>query len=81
MGLDPVNHHNTEQLILKLKQKKERSIVIVTHDVESACRMGDSIVMLHEGKFIFEGTPQELKASKDRRVLAFLDPAHYSSLN
>jgi phospholipid/cholesterol/gamma-HCH transport system ATP-binding protein len=80
VGLDPVNHYNIEQLILKLKQKKGRAMVIVTHDVESACRLGDSIVMLHEGKFIFEGKPQELKAQRDPRILAFLDPAQHSNL-
>lgn len=77
VGLDPVNHHNIEQLILKLKQKKERSMIVVTHDVESACRMGDSILMLHEGKFIFEGTPQALQQSQDPRIRAFLNPAQH----
>ena len=80
VGLDPVNHHNIEQLILKLKQKKDRSIVVVTHDIQSACRLGDSIVMLHEGKFIFEGKPQDLKSQRDPRILAFLDPANHSNL-
>lgn len=75
VGLDPVNHYNIEQLIIKLKHRAERAIAVVTHDVESAYRMGDSIVMLHEGKFIFEGTPKELRAEKDPRILAFLNPA------
>lgn len=74
VGLDPVNYHNIEQLILKLKAQKF-TIVIVTHDVASAVKLADSIVMLHEGKFIFEGTPEALKASHDPRVKAFLDPA------
>lgn len=74
VGLDPVNHYNVEHLILKLK-KKLFTIVIVTHDVESACRMADSIVMIHEGKFIFEGPPEELKKSRDPRITSFLDPA------
>jgi len=75
VGLDPINHFNIEQLILKLKERRA-TIVIVTHDVESAMRLGDSIVMLHEGKFIFEGTPEELKRNTDKRVSSFLDPAN-----
>lgn len=75
VGLDPVNFFNIEQLILKLKQETTRTLVIVTHDVESAVLLADSIVMLHEGKFIFEGTPEELKNQKDKRIQAFLDPA------
>jgi len=78
-GLDPINLYNTEQLILKLKEKERVTMMIVTHDVESAMDLADSIVMLHEGKFIFEGTPEELKHSKDKRVRAFLNPASVSS--
>jgi phospholipid/cholesterol/gamma-HCH transport system ATP-binding protein len=79
VGLDPVNHHNIEQLIMKLKDGTRRSIVIVTHDIASACKMADSIVMLHQGRFIFEGTPQQLRDSKDPRILAFLNPAQYGN--
>lgn len=75
VGLDPVNFYNIEQLINKLKEQRKSTLVIVTHDVESAMFLADSIVMLHEGKFIFEGSPAELKNSKDKRITAFLDPA------
>ena len=74
-GLDPINHYNTEQLIIKLRKKTHTTLVIVTHDVESACRLADTIVVLHQGKFIFEGTPEELKQNPDPRVQEFLDPA------
>lgn len=77
VGLDPVNHFNIEQLILKLKQETRRTMLIVTHDVESACRIADSIAMVHEGRFIFEGTPQNLKNQTDGRIRAFLDPASF----
>lgn len=76
VGLDPINAFNIEQLILKLKKRGNVSLLIVTHDVASASRLADSIVMLHEGKFIFEGTPQALKGHQDLRVRAFLDPAN-----
>lgn len=79
VGLDPVNLFNTEQLILKLKENPKRSMIVVTHDIQSATRLADSIVMLHEGKFIFEGTPAELLRSTDERIQAFLDPAKFYS--
>ena len=75
VGLDPNNTFNVEQLILRLKGNRSASMVIVTHDVSSAMRLADSIVMLHMGKFIFEGTPEELRRCEDRRVQTFLDPA------
>ncbi len=74
VGLDPINLFNVEQLILKLKQQHKRTMVIVTHDVGSAFRLADSIVMLHEGKFIFEGTAEALKQATDKRIREFLDP-------
>ncbi len=76
VGLDPVNFFNVEQLILKLKHQQKATMVIVTHDVESAVRTADSIVMLHEGRFIFEGPAEDLKRQQDGRIRAFLDPAH-----
>ena len=78
VGLDPLNAFNIEQLIIKLKHNRNATIVIVTHDVRSAMRLADSIVMLHEGKFIFEGTSEELKKQTDKRIQSFLDPAALS---
>ncbi len=77
VGLDPVNLYNIEQLILKLKHSKKRALIVVTHDIASACKIGDSIMMVHKGRFIFEGTPAELRETKDDRVLEFLDPARF----
>lgn len=74
-GLDPINFYNIEQLMLKLKHRKDTTIVVVTHDVESAYRLADSVVVLHQGKFIFEGAPEALRTNEDRRVQAFLNPA------
>ena len=73
-GLDPINHFNIEQLILKLRKRPNTTNVVVTHDVGSASRLADSIIILHQGKFIFEGTPEALKQNMDSRVQAFLDP-------
>jgi phospholipid/cholesterol/gamma-HCH transport system ATP-binding protein len=80
-GLDPINVYNVEQLVMKLKQRRDITLVIVTHDVGSASRLADSIVILHEGKFIFEGTPEAMKQSEDPRVLTFLDPSKGARIN
>ncbi len=73
-GLDPLNTYNIEQLVMRLKKTGKASIVIVTHDVKSALLVADSIVMVHEGKFIFEGTPKDIQHEKDKRIRLFLDP-------
>lgn len=73
-GLDPINSFNMELLILKLKESRQVTIVIVTHDVGSALRLADSVAMLHEGKFIFEGSPEALQKSSEPVVRAFREP-------
>jgi len=79
-GLDPLNTYNIEQLVMRLKKTEKASIVIVTHDVKSALLLADSIVMVHEGKFIFEGTPKDIQHEKDKRIRSFLDPENYFKL-
>ncbi len=81
VGLDPINFFNIEQLIVKLQKKQKATLVIVTHDVDSAMHLADSIVMLHDRKFIFEGSPADLKHHQDKRVRAFLDPASVYSFD
>jgi len=80
VGLDPINHYNVEQLILKLKHESKATLLVVTHDIESAMRIADSVVMLYEGRFIFEGPPQDLKKNTDNRIRAFLNPSEAGML-
>ena len=46
--------------------------IVVTHDMQTAFKVGDRIVMLHEGKVIFDGTPAEIQKSEDVRVKQFV---------
>jgi phospholipid/cholesterol/gamma-HCH transport system ATP-binding protein len=62
-GLDPIRSDVINELILKLKRELNVTSVIVTHDMQSAFKVGDRIVMLHEGKLIFDGSPQEIQQS------------------
>ena len=80
VGLDPVNYYNVEKLIARLKKKVHRSIIIVTHHVTSAMRLADSIVMLYNQQFIFEGTPEDLRNIEDPRVKTFLHPSSQSPI-
>src|SRR6185369_8701681 len=63
-GLDPVRSDVINQLILKLQRELKVTSITVTHDMASAFKVADRIVMLHEGKLIFDGTPEEVKASE-----------------
>src|SRR6476660_7716653 len=71
-GLDPVTSAEIDQLILDLNHKLGVTSVVVTHEMDSAFRIADRMVLLDRGKFIISGTPQELRDSKDALVHQFV---------
>src|SRR5687768_5245805 len=71
-GLDPIRSDVINELILKLKRELSVTSIVVTHDMQSAFKVGDRIVMLHEGRIIFDGTPQEIQQSEHPVVRRFV---------
>lgn len=71
-GLDPIRSDVINELILKLKREMEVTSIVVTHDMNSAFKVGDRLVMLHEGKIIFDGTPDDIERSSDPVVRRFV---------
>src|SRR3954464_1241649 len=71
-GLDPVRADVINQLIVKLKQELKVTSITVTHDMASAFKIADRIVMLHEGKLIFDGTPAEIQNTRVPIVRQFV---------
>jgi phospholipid/cholesterol/gamma-HCH transport system ATP-binding protein len=72
-GLDPIRSDIIDELILKLQRELHVTSVVVTHDMHSALKVGDRIVMLFEGKIIFNGTPRELKECQIPEVRRFFE--------
>jgi phospholipid/cholesterol/gamma-HCH transport system ATP-binding protein len=73
-GLDPITAHATDQLILETGRRREVTSVVVSHHLPSIFRISDRIAMLHQGKIIIYGTPDEVRASTDPIVQRFLNP-------
>ena len=71
-GLDPIRSDVINELILKLQRELKITHIVVTHDMASAFKVGRRIVMLHEAKLIFDGTPQEIQNTDDPRVKRFV---------
>src|SRR3954453_15846026 len=71
-GLDPVRSDVINELILKLQRELKVTSIVVTHDMASAFKVGDRIVMLHEGRIIFDGTPEQIKSSTEPIVKRFV---------
>ena len=70
-GLDPANTLNVLSLMQRLKEKGLASI-FVTHDIAAAMSLCDRIVVLHEGKIIFNDTPTNFQNSTDPIVAKFV---------
>ena len=60
-GLDPVTSAEIDQLIIDLNKKLGVTSVVVTHEMDSAFRIADRMVLLDRGKFIVSGTPDEMQ--------------------
>ena len=64
-GLDPIMADAIDSLMVKLKEALRTTAIAVTHDMKSAYKIGDRIVMLHEGRIVAEGTPDEVRDTTD----------------
>jgi len=71
-GLDPIRADMINELILKLHESLGTTSVVVTHDMHSARKVGDRIVMLHGGRFIADTTPEGLNRIDNAVVARFV---------
>jgi phospholipid/cholesterol/gamma-HCH transport system ATP-binding protein len=71
-GLDPITAAGLDNLILELKDTLGMTIVVITHELESAFRIADQMIVLDKGNLVSAGSPKEIQASEDARVLQFL---------
>jgi phospholipid/cholesterol/gamma-HCH transport system ATP-binding protein len=88
-GLDPIMSDVINELILRVHQRPETTNVVVTHDLTTAHKVADRIIMLYplsrlekdESQIIFTGTPEELDTSIDPRVRQFIEGKAGQRLN
>lgn len=71
-GLDPIRSDVINEMILKLQRELKVTSITVTHDMNSAFKIANRIVMLHEGKLIFDGTPADIQATQQPVVKRFV---------
>jgi len=80
-GLDPIMSDVINELMIRTRDRYEVTSVIVTHDMHTARKVADRVVMLYplnrlkadESQILFDGPPDKLNASKDRRVTQFIN--------
>ncbi len=71
-GLDPITADVINDLIVSLNQRLLVTSIAVTHDMTSAFKIAERIVMLYEGRVKFDGTPEQIKVSSDPIVRQFV---------
>lgn len=72
-GLDPVVASAIDDLIIDLRDAMGMSIVVVTHELESAFKIADRICVLDQGNILMAGTVEEVKASDNERIQNLLN--------
>ena len=71
-GLDPILIEAVDDMLIEARQKFGVTQVIISHDMASVFRLADQVALLSEGRIAFAGTPDELRASDNPDVRAFL---------
>jgi len=71
-GLDPVTSLTIEDLMIKLSRELRTTSIVVTHVMQTVYRVAKRIVMLHEGKFIEVGSPEQAQRTGNPIVKRFI---------
>lgn len=72
-GLDPVVSAELDELILRLRDAMNMTIVVVTHELESAFKIADRITVLDQGKILQTGTTDEVRNTDNDRIQSLLN--------
>jgi phospholipid/cholesterol/gamma-HCH transport system ATP-binding protein len=72
-GLDPIMADVIDQLIRAMQRRLGVTSIVVTHDLQSAFKVGDRFAMLHGGRIVFQGTVDETRATANPLVRQFIE--------
>jgi phospholipid/cholesterol/gamma-HCH transport system ATP-binding protein len=71
-GLDRITAGEIDDLLIKVKTERHTTMVIVTHDIHGARKIGDRFAVLDQGRLLAFGTPRELDSRQDSRLQQFI---------
>jgi phospholipid/cholesterol/gamma-HCH transport system ATP-binding protein len=72
-GLDPIMADVIDRLIRSMQKRLGVTSVVVTHDMTSAYKVADRMALLHDGRVVFLGTPEEVRTTSDPLVRQFVE--------
>lgn len=70
-GLDPITSREISHLILEMQKKYKTTSIIITHDMECARIVADRVVVMDDGRYVAEGSFEELSKSNDKFVKSY----------
>lgn len=71
-GLDPISSTLIEDYIVRLKEETKAASIVVTHQLSTIERTADKVLMLYQGRVVFEGTPEEMLSSDNEYAKQFV---------
>lgn len=71
-GLDPLSSARVLDLLVELRRDLEMHTIVVSNELDVALPVATHVLMLHEGKVLFSGTPDELRQSDEPHVKQFV---------
>ena len=80
-GLDPTTCIEINNLINEVQQRYHTSAIIITHDLTCAKQTGNRMAMLLDGKFVRQGSFEEVFTSEDERIKSFFDYNFIQEIN
>jgi len=80
-GLDPITAYTIDSLIVGLGKELKVTSLVVSHDVSSVYRVADRIAFLHEGRLIFNGTPEQFSKTNDESIQELVRKAQATSFS
>ena len=72
-GLDPVISDVIADLMIDIDRTLDTTTVSITHDMKVAFKIGDRVAMLHQGRIIEQGTPEQFQRSTNPMVQQFIE--------
>lgn len=71
-GLDPIASTLIEDYIVRLKEETHASSIVVTHQMSTIQRTADRVIMIYQGRIVFEGTPKEMLSTDNEYAKQFV---------
>ncbi len=71
-GLDPIRSRDIMDLIKDISRHFQTTTVIASHDIQNAFRIADRLAIIRDGAIVVQGTPQEIRGTKNDFIQAFI---------